>query len=502
MVSLRQAAIYGMVFTSATLIGYDSGYLNGVLGSPDFIRRYGVTDREDGTMYLAPRTKSLFTSLLVIGTLIGSMLAMFKSDRIGRKGSFFLAAILYAIGASLQTAAPPPGVFILGRIFTGLALGLISIVSPSYLVESSTGTSRGRLVALYSQPLTGGNVIACGISLGTKHLAGANSWRITIAFQLILVLAVFLGALFAPESPVLLLQRTNPSAARHSLSILRNLPASSAAIDQALQEIQTSISERDSLGHPHLAEIFHGTDLRRTLLGTAMGFMTIATGITFWFGYGTTFFKAAGVQNAYLVSLILALVNAIFTGRSVDACLLWGGGIMGITQIVVAVIHTVSPDTAADHNSLIVCTVVFIAAYAATWGTVGWVTMTEPYSTRLRIHQTTITMVVYWLSTWAVGFVTPYIVDATAADLGVYISYVWFGMVVLSLAWAYVFVPELSGLSTPEIDLLFEDQVPAWKSVAWKRSLGSISIDGQELQKPVTEGSVSRGSIEKGKVDV
>ena len=86
--------------------------------------------------------------------------------------------------------------------------------------------------------------------------------------------------------------------------------------------------------------------------------------------------------------------------------------------------------------------------------TLGWVTMTEPYSARLRVRQTTITMLVYWTSTWAVGFVTPYLVDETAANLGVNVSYIWFGMVVLSLLWAFLCVPELSGLSISEVSLL------------------------------------------------
>lgn len=60
-------------------------------------------------------------------------------------------------------------------------------------------------------------------------------------------------------------------------------------------------------------------------------------------------------------------------------------------------------------------------------------------------------MLVYWLATWAIGFVTPYLVDATAADLEIDVCYIWFGMIVISVGWAYGFVPELSGLSIAEV---------------------------------------------------
>ena len=81
----------------------------------------------------------------------------------------------------------------------------------------------------------------------------------------------------------------------------------------------------------------------------------------------------------------------------------------------------------------------------------GWIIMTEPYSQRLRLLQSTITMVVYWTSTWLVGFITPYMVDATAGDLGVRVCYIWLVMIILSLVWAFFYVPELAGLSMAEV---------------------------------------------------
>lgn len=110
-----------------------------------------------------------------------------------------------------------------------------------------------------------------------------------------------------------------------------------------------------------------------------MAILTIATGITVWFGYGTTFFKEAGVSGSCLILLVLALVNAIFTAVSTilvekvgrRTCLLWGGVVMGITMLVPTVIHSVSPGSASDQNALLAGAVIFIAAYAATWGTMG-----------------------------------------------------------------------------------------------------------------------------------
>ncbi|PWY88114.1 glucose transporter [Aspergillus sclerotioniger CBS 115572] len=488
MISGRQFIIYGMLFASGTLIGYDSGYLNGVLGSSDFVRRYGIQDSADGTWYLTPRTRSLFTSLLVVGTLLGTITANFLGDWVGRKGSLLVAAIAYATGVCIQAAGVPVGAFVVGRILLGIGLGIISVVSPMYLVECSSSSTRGRLVALYALLLTSGNVLACGISYGTNHFKGAESWRITIAFQLLLALNVFLGAILAPESPVLLMKRNNPNKARQSLSILQNIPIDSSDLSSSIEEITHWLNEQKSHGTVHLLECFQGPNLRRQLLGIGMAILTIATGITFWFGYGTTFFMEAGIGNSYMISLILALVNAIFTAPSAylverlgrRTCLLWGGSVMAIAQLIPAIIHSVAPGSRSDHNALVAGAVIFIAAYATTWGTIGWVTMTEPYSQRLRLHQSTITMIIYWISTWLIAFVTPYLVDATAADLSIKVCYLWFGMVVVSLVWAFLYVPELSGLSVEEVDMLFELRIPAWRSVQWAESLRVVEV-GEEV---------------------
>ncbi|KAF7516742.1 hypothetical protein PCG10_001947 [Penicillium crustosum] len=382
--------------------------------------------------------------------MLGSISASITGNRIGRKGSLILAATVYTIGVIMQTVAPPPAAFSVGRIFLGAALGIISVVSPMYLVESSNGNTRGRLVSFYTLLLTCGNVLACGINMGTSKLSGANTWR----------------AIVAPESPVLLLKKGKPEEARQSLAVLRNIGMNSEEMSQEYEEISIWLTEQSTHSSVKLIECFQGSNLRRQLLGVCMAILTISTGITFWFGYGTTFFQQAGVSNSYLISLILALVNAIFTVLSTflveqvgrRLCLLWGGMIMGVAMLVPAVINMVSPDSTSSHNALIA----------------GWVIMTEPYSQRLRLHQSTITMLVYWLSTWAIGFVTPYLVDATAADLEIKVCFIWLAMIVVSIVWAYFYVPELSGLSGADMDLLFEAGIPAWKSKQWSTLTGYV----------------------------
>ncbi|KAF4877988.1 High-affinity glucose transporter SNF3 [Colletotrichum siamense] len=379
MLSARQILVYGIIFSSATIIGYDSGYLNGVLGSQDFTKIYGIRDGDTGAMYLTPYTRSTFSALFVVGALVGCQLVPLLTSKIGRRGNLYAASCTYAICVALQTAGLAPAVFIVGRVLLGVALGLISVTVPAYLMECSTPTNRGQLMARYSQFLTTGNVLACAISLGTSKYADSRSWRITIAFQLVLALTVFVGVIFCPESPLLLARKNKIAEARRALAILRNADTNSPEVDEAILEIETHIADQHVNGSARFVECFQGTDLRRTLIGVAMSFFTISTGITFWFGYGTTFFAAAGVDNSYLISLILAITNCVFTAPSMylierlgrRKSLIGGGVLMGLAQLLTAIIHSAAPDSRADKTMLVVGAVFFIASYAPTWGIGG-----------------------------------------------------------------------------------------------------------------------------------
>ncbi|KAL2683417.1 hypothetical protein Neosp_007887 [[Neocosmospora] mangrovei] len=74
MPSFKQLVAYGLILFSAITIGYDSGYLNGVLGAEDFVHRYGTSSEDGDPKYLTPYTKSLFSSLLIVGTTLGCLI--------------------------------------------------------------------------------------------------------------------------------------------------------------------------------------------------------------------------------------------------------------------------------------------------------------------------------------------------------------------------------------------------------------------------------------------
>lgn len=86
-------ASFGGIF-----FGYDSGYINGVVGSPVFI----ALIEGPGQDALRGSYQSLIVSILSAGTFFGAIIAGDVADMIGRKWTVILGCAIYIIGKSRE----------------------------------------------------------------------------------------------------------------------------------------------------------------------------------------------------------------------------------------------------------------------------------------------------------------------------------------------------------------------------------------------------------------
>jgi len=70
---------------------------------------------------------------------------------------------------------------------------------------------------------------------------------------------------------------------------------------------------------------------------------------------------------------------------------------------------------------------------------------------------------------------------------------VFFGANMLAAAFVYFFVPEMSGLSLEEIDQLFIEGVPAYKSYTWNKEVKARHNDGFSTVEKATLHSNGKG---------
>lgn len=112
------------------LFGYDTGTIGGILAMPFWLQEFSTPGNHGE---ITPSQDALIVSILSAGTFFGALLAAPTADFLGRRwGLMFSAGIVFNLGVILQTAATEQPMFIAGRFFAGLGVGLISAMSESF----------------------------------------------------------------------------------------------------------------------------------------------------------------------------------------------------------------------------------------------------------------------------------------------------------------------------------------------------------------------------------
>jgi MFS transporter, SP family, general alpha glucoside:H+ symporter len=101
--------------------------------------------------------------------------------------------------------------------------------------------------------------------------------------------------------------------------------------------------------------------------------------------------------------------------------------------------------------------------YGPTIGAVSWTVSAEVSSVRMRAKTQSLGTVTNALTSWAMNFITPYLINTDQANLGAKAAFVWMSLSVLSFVWVWLEVPEVKDRTFAELDQLFEQKVPTRK---------------------------------------
>lgn len=97
----------------------------------------------------SPGETSLIVSILSVGTFVGALSAGILSDITGRKWGIIVSTMIpFNLGVALQTAATEQTMFVLGRLFAGIGVGLVSAQIPMFQSETLPKWIRGAVVGL------------------------------------------------------------------------------------------------------------------------------------------------------------------------------------------------------------------------------------------------------------------------------------------------------------------------------------------------------------------
>src|SRR5947199_4376599 len=195
--------------------------LGGLLFGFDTAVISGTTAALTQNYQLSPKLLGITVASALWGTVIGSLLAGFPGEWIGRRDSLRLMAILYLI-SGLGCAAAWSWPSLVGfRFLGGLGIGGSSVLGPMYIAEIAPAKWRGRLVGCFQFNVVAGILLAylSNYLIGLAKF-GQEDWRWMLGVSGIPALLFFLMLFVIPRSPRWLVKKGRVDEARDVLILV------------------------------------------------------------------------------------------------------------------------------------------------------------------------------------------------------------------------------------------------------------------------------------------
>lgn len=428
--------------TGGFLFGYDTAVVNGAI---QYLRAHFT---------LGPAEEGLAGAGAILGCIPGAMFAGFLSDRFGRRRVLFLCAVLYAVSGLLSAVPRTFGEFLAARFLSGLAIGASSMICPIYLAELAPAKQRGRLGTLFQLGIVTGIFLTLFVNAGIQGLGDeawntARGWRWMLAAEVAPAALLFALLFFVPESPRWLILAGREPEARRVLGTL----VGSAEAETEIAAVRAVLGREEG----RFRELF-GVRFRRPLI-LAVGLMAFSQfcGINAIMYYSTKIFLTAGVgvRNAFMASVLIGLVNVLFTFVAVAwadragrrPLLLLG---LAVQTLALAAVGRMF-QTGAGGVPLLLAVLAFIAAFAMSVGPLGWVVCSEIFPTRLRGRAMSVATFTIWTSCYLVAQTFPMLNDhpaiGPASTFGVYALFSLAGLLFVG-----ALLPETKGRTLEEIE--------------------------------------------------
>ena len=283
-------AICALVTVASFQYGLDYALVGGFLAMPGFLKVYGYFDPVAGKWAIDPTVQQLISSLMTIGTFVGSLLVGPFSSKFGRRYALWVAAVLNFVSTAIMIGSPNLGAlyfarFILGEhtvvLFRptpslteelGISVGWFLTFGQVYVNESAPAHLRGIVFAIYQIQLSIGSIVGAAVDNATHLMPTMDAYRIPLAIFFAAPTLQAIALIFFPESPRWLMTQGREEEAEASLRRLRNSEIKESEFQAELNEIK--ISTREQLEQPQgkqlWIEMWKGSNRRRTLLSIAV----------------------------------------------------------------------------------------------------------------------------------------------------------------------------------------------------------------------------------------
>lgn len=428
------------------------------------------------------------SSSALIGCILGSAISGLLASTLGRKRSLFVAGILFLLSAFgsyypeflfFEPGKPSFSLLIafnVYRVIGGVGVGLASAICPMYIAEISPSNMRGTLVSWNQFAIIFGQLVVYFVNfviLGSHAnpvidiVNGVNSimnpeaaaWTIETGWRLMFVSEVVPAGLFAllilcvPETPRYLALKGKDDAA---LKVLGRINGSERA-SAILAEIKATTHEKtEKLFTYGWVVIF---------VGIMLSVFQQAVGINAVLYFAPRIFETMGMGNPMVQTVIMGVVNILFTLLAVFTVEKWGrkplliygsiGMALGAFGVALSNIIAGMPAIVAVASIM-----VYSASFMFSWGPICWVLISEIFPNTIRGAAVAIAVAFQWIFNFIVSSTFLPMYNMRLGEMGDkfghMFAYALYGVLcVVAAIFVWKLVPETKGKTLEDMNKLW-----------------------------------------------
>lgn len=428
------------------------------------------------------------SSSALIGCILGSAISGLFATRLGRKRSLFVAGVLFLLSALgsycpeflfFESGKPSFSLLIafnIYRVIGGIGVGLASAICPMYIAEIAPSNMRGTLVSWNQFAIIFGQLVVYFVNfmiLGShanpviELVNGVNSimnpdaaaWTIETGWRLMFVSEVVPAGLFAllilcvPETPRYLALVGKDEAA---LKVLGRINGS--------QRAATILSEIKATTHEKTEKLFTYGWLV-IFIGIMLSVFQQIVGINAVLYFAPRIFDTMGMGNPMVQTVIMGVINILFTLLAVFTVEKWGrkplliygsiGMALGAFGVALSNLVVGMPAIVA-----VVSIMVYSASFMFSWGPICWVLISEIFPNTIRGAAVAVAVAFQWIFNFIVSSTFLPMYNMRLGEMGDkfghMFAYALYGVIcVVAAIFVWKLVPETKGKTLEEMNNLW-----------------------------------------------
>lgn len=438
------------------LFGYDTAVISGTIAQ--------VTN----LFHLDALQQGWYVGCALVGSIVGVLFAGILSDKLGRKLTMIISAVLFSTSALGCALCVDFTQLVIYRIIGGIGIGIVSIVSPLYISEVSVAEYRGRLVSLYQLAVTVGFLGAylvnyqllawseSGVRLSMAWLQKifvSEVWRGMLGMETLPAVLFFIIIFFIPESPRWLIVKGQESKA---LNILDRIYHSLSLAKHQLSETKSVLT---SESRSEWSLLLRPGIFKAVIIGVCIAILGQFMGVNAVLYYGPSIFENAGLSggDSLFYQVLVGLVNMLTTilalviidkvGRK--RLVYYGVSGMIASLILIGLYFLFGDSWGVSSLFLLSFFLFYVFCCAVSICAVIFVLLSEMYPTKVRGLAMSIAGFALWVGTYLIGQLTPWLLQ-NLTPAGTFFLFAVMCVPYMLIVWKLI--PETAGKSLEEIE--------------------------------------------------